>query len=409
MVSAVVQAYREAYGGLSMEVWYLSLALLINRCGSMVLAFLTLYLTTKLDFTIIQAGLIFSVYGLGSIAGAYLGGKLIRPIGAIRLQIVSLALSCPCFCIVPIFDSFLGVSLPIFLLSMFSESVRPANNVAIIQFTEPELQTRAFGLQRMALNLGLSIGPAVGGWLADYNFDWLFYVDGVTTLFAAGLMWMLFGFKRYSKTRPEHEQGTDRTKGVGSPLQDPVFLVFLALMMASMFVFFQFHATYPKYLEDHYQMSKPQIGLLYATNTILIVITEMLLVNFVRRFRMLITVGVGGFMSCLGFAMLPCSTAIWFVVWSMIVITIGEMLMFPVATGFVARRSSGRDVGMYMSWYAMTFSFTAVIAPLGGTLLYDVNRHLIWWASGVIGVLVLAAFWTLARQIDNRPDSAVVS
>ncbi len=215
---------------------------------------------------------------------------------------------------------------------------------------------------------------------------------------------MLFGFKRYSKTRPEHEQRSDRTNGVGGPLQDPLFIVFLLLMLASSFVFFQFHATYPKYLEDHYLMSKPQIGLLYAVNTIVIVITEMLLVNFVRRFRMLVTIGVGCFLSCLGFAMLPWSTAIWFVVWSMVVITIGEMLMFPVATGFVARRSSGRDVGMYMSWYAMTFSFTAVIAPLGGTLLYDVNRHLIWYSSGIIGLLVLAAFWILARQVTDRQD-----
>lgn len=395
MVHPIFNAYREAYGGLSREVWFLSFALFVNRCGSMVLAFLTLYLCEKLGFTVFQAGMIFSVYGLGSVAGSYAGGKLIKSVGAIRLQIISLALACPCFIAVPFFETFAGVAAAIFAMSFFSESVRPANNVAIVQFTEPELHTRAFGLQRMALNLGLAIGPSVGGVLSVYHFESLFYVDGLTTLFGAGLLLYLFGFKKYGRTTGKMDRQSETLEGVGGPSGDRFYWCFLFLLLCASIIFFQFHAIYPKYLKDYYHMTKPMIGFLYAVNTVLIVVVEMLLLNGVKRFRLLPTIGWGALLACAGFAVLPLSTAIWFAVVSMCLITLGEMLMFPLATGYVAKRSSGRDVGMYMSWYAMTYSFTAILSPLIGTSVYAVNPHAMWWIAGVVGVLTLGGFYWL--------------
>lgn len=405
MVRSIALAYRDAYGGLSKEVWILSVALFVNRCGSMVLAFLTLYLTTKLDFTITQAGAIFSVYGLGSVAGSYVGGKLIRPVGAIRLQIIALALAVPLFLLVPVFSSWTGVAISMFFLSVCVESVRPANNVAVTQFTPIELQTRAFGLQRMAVNLGFSIGPAVGGVLAEIDFVWLFVVDGITT--AAGALFMLwhFGFRRFTKdeTTARKQKLAEENGSGGSPLLDPKFLLFLFLVLMVSLVFFQFHATYPKFLEDHYALSKPQIGLLFSVNTILIVVFEMLLLNYVREFSLLRTIGWGSLLSCVGFGILPLSQAAWFAVCAMIIVTFGEMFLFPLTTGFVARRSAGRDQGMYMGWYAMTFSLACIIAPLLGTAVYDVNRNLLWYGSIGIGVFTLAGFYWLAATMKLDP------
>ena len=139
MVRSIMGAYRDAYGGLPREVWILSLALFVNRCGAMVLAFLTLYLTNELGFSMFESGCIFSVWGLGSMTGSWLGGKLVKPVGAVRTQIIGLLLAVPCFLIVPWFSSWWGVALIVYLFSVTSESVRPANNVAVAQFTDPDL------------------------------------------------------------------------------------------------------------------------------------------------------------------------------------------------------------------------------------------------------------------------------
>jgi predicted MFS family arabinose efflux permease len=68
--------YINTFRGLSQEVWWLSLITLINRAGTMVIPFLSLYLTKSLNFTLIDVGWIMSFFGLGSVVGTWLGGKL---------------------------------------------------------------------------------------------------------------------------------------------------------------------------------------------------------------------------------------------------------------------------------------------------------------------------------------------
>jgi MFS family permease len=387
MVRKIALAYRDAYAGLSNEVWVLSIALLINRCGSMVLAFLTLYLTQRLGFT-----------------GGYLGGRLVQPLGAVRVQILGLALSVPCYLLMPTLTSWTGVAIGMFFLSLFVDGVRPASGVAIAQFTDPKLQTRAYGLQRMAGNLGFSIGPAIGGVLAEIDFAWLFIVDGISTGVGSLFLIWFFGFRRYAKgdgAAKKQRQAEQQTSSSGSPLLDGHFLCFLFLILSVAIVFFQFHATYPKYLADEYALTKPQIGLMFSLNTAIIVVFEMLLVNYVSRYSLLRAIGWGCCFACLGFGMLPASHATWFAVLSMVVITVGEMFMFPLASGFVAARSNGRNQGMYMSWYVMMYSLAGVIAPLIGTAVYERGHNLIWYASLGVGIFVLVGLTWLAKKVES--------
>ena len=152
-------------------------------------------------------------------------------------------------------------------------------------------------------------------------------------------------------------------------------------------------------MEDHYSLSKPQIGLLFSVNTIIIVVFEMLLLNCLRRFSLLRMIGWGSLLACVGFGILPLSQAVWFAVLAMVVVTLGEMFLFPLATSFVAKRSAGREQGMYMGWYAMTYSLGCIIAPVLGTAVYDVDPNLLWYGSSVIGVFTLAGFYCLATKL----------
>lgn len=411
MVRKIVRTYAAAYDGLSKEVWILSLALFINRCGAMVLAFLTLYLTTKLGFTMFQAGAIFSIWGLGSLVGAFLGGKMIKPFGAIPTQIIGLTLAVPFYLAVPLFTSWLPLAITVFLFSVFSECVRPASYVAVSQFTPDELTTRAFGLQRMAVNLGYSIGPAVGGILATFNYHLLFIVDGITTGLGAVILVWFFGFRKYAKDEEaaKRQRLAEESEVGGSPLRDRTFVVFMGLILAVSLIFFQFHATYPKYLEEYYALNELKIGILFSVNTLIIVALEMILLDKVRGFSLLRTIGWGCLLACFGFGLLPLGTAYWFCILSMVVITFGEMFMFPVASGYVANRSKNRDQGKYMSSYAMMYSIAGIIAPALGTTIYEYNPHLLWLVSFGIGLAALGGFYLLDARTNgpstNEPES----
>ena len=404
MIKNLANTYRKAYSGLPREVWLLAFALFINRCGSMVLAFLTLFLHEQLGMAEGDAAQMFAIYGLGSLVGTYLGGRLTNVVGAVRLVVILLLLSVPVFLVIPFIQTVAGVSVAIFVLAVFSEGVRPANNTAIAQYSSPEQQTRSFALQRMALNLGVSFGPAVGGFLAEIEFAWLFVADGLTTLACALMLAWAFGLHRrfQSRTSPSTKQSPEEL--ARSPLKDTRFLAFALLVLITSLVFFQFHATYPLYLTDHYQLEKHDIGLLFSVNTVLIVFLEMILVDYGRRWNLLRAIGWGSALSCIGFGILPFGQSTAFCVFSMVVLTMGEMLSMPLASGWVAIRSMGRNRGMYMAWYAMTYSLALIIAPLIGGWCYEVDPDLIWYISLGAGVVVLACYYLLSAVVERREN-----
>jgi MFS family permease len=425
MLRSVIKAYREAYGGLPAEVWALAAAMLINRTGSMVVSFLTLYLTQRLGWSVSAAGSIFSIYGFGSIAGVYLGGRLLGRLGVIKVQILGLLAAGPCYILVPWFDDWYGVAAAVFLMSLFSEMVRPASNVAIALLTPPEKRTQAYGLQRVAINLGFSIGPAIGGLLTLIDYNWLFWVDGCFSMMGGLFLLSYFrgrpevlsqATKSPQISPPADASGltgpgeTSFAKGTAglSPRSDPFFLSFLGLYLLALLVFYQFTVTYPKFMTEHYGLNEPQIGMLYAINTLLIVTLEMLVINYFRKFELLSMIGLGACLACWGFGILPFFASLPIAILAIAVLTFGEMLMMPLATTFVAERSQGKDQGRYMSYYAMTYSLAAITAPFIGANLYEIDRNRIWYFALGIGVVVWTGLICLnKRRYHNLPAASL--
>ena len=199
MLHAFLTRYRAAYAGLPREVWLLSLVLFVNRAGTMVMPFLTLYLTSQRGMSEAAAGRMLSLYGVGGICGAYLGGRLCERIGAMRLQTIGLFLAAPCYFLVGQWQSWPGIAASILALSVLNEAIRPANATALTKLTTAANRTRAFSLQRLAANLGFSFGPAIGGFLAEFDFQLLFIVDALSTFFAAAALFCFFRLQPLSR------------------------------------------------------------------------------------------------------------------------------------------------------------------------------------------------------------------
>jgi len=184
----MVRFYRQLFSGLPREVWSLSLVTVVHRSGTMVLPFLTLYLTTRHGFSAREAGGVLSLYGVGAIGGAYVGGWLSDRVGSMTTQLAGLCLSAGGLAVLSSMQSPLSIIVIVLLWSIVVESIRPANAAALAELSPPELHVRAFGLRRLGSNLGMSIGPAVGGVLAAYSYLWLFFIEASVSLLAAGLL-----------------------------------------------------------------------------------------------------------------------------------------------------------------------------------------------------------------------------
>src|ERR1700733_10960620 len=189
MFARALSLYQNAYSGLSRNTWLLSIVLLVNRSGTMVIPFLTIYLTRpSMDYSIGQAGLVMGIFGLGAICGGFMGGRLTDKFGFYPLQLFTLRGGGILFIVLGQVNQFPLICLSTFLLSLVNEAFRPANSTAIAHYSKTENRTRSYSLNRLAINLGWAIGGATGGILASINYHLLFWVDGLTNIAAAILL-----------------------------------------------------------------------------------------------------------------------------------------------------------------------------------------------------------------------------
>ncbi|MEM6331602.1 MAG: MFS transporter, partial [Planctomycetota bacterium] len=277
-MTAILQAYRQAYAGLPRRVWLLAGVMLVSRCGTMFLPFLSIYLTTESGYTPTQAGGVLAVYGVGSVVGTYAGGWLSHRFGPVRVIVVSLLLGAPGFVAIPLCSSLTMLVAALLYLSVVREASRPAINAAMSDFCPPEEHTRAFALNRLALNLGMSVGSGVSGVLATVGYGVMFGFNALVALLAAGLMLAAFGFAAARRG----EQDAEATQAAATPWADGVFLAFLALQMLAALVFFQLIGALPMYWRSECGIQEWGIGVLFAVNTLLIVLLEMVVADLLR-------------------------------------------------------------------------------------------------------------------------------
>ena len=90
MLRTGLRRYINNFKGFSREIWILAIITFINRAGTMVLPFLSKYLKENLHFTYGEVGWIMVSFGLGSMLGSWLGGKLTDKIGFYKIMIFSL-------------------------------------------------------------------------------------------------------------------------------------------------------------------------------------------------------------------------------------------------------------------------------------------------------------------------------
>jgi MFS family permease len=395
-LARLISAYRASFSGLPRDVWLLASALLVNRAGTMVLPFLSLYLTHDLGLTAARAGLIIGCFGLGSMVGSYLGGWLSDRVDPLKVQELSLFLSGVGFLAFILLESLTSLIVGVFSLAVISDAFRPALMAAVAQRSGTENRARAFALIRLAANFGMAVGPAVAGMLAVYGYVWIFVGDALTCWAAAIMLFITFTPGSVARTlEGDRDKNSDN-----SPWRDPPFLALMFLVILLAMTFFQVWSTVPLYLQTFFGMTEWEIGLLLALNAGIIVATEMLLVRAVEGRDRMRVVGLGALMVCAGLALLPFGPSSFVAVLAMIVLTFGEMLSMPFTNAVVAERAGSGSVGRYMGAFSLAFSTAFVLGPISGTFIYqNLGPETLWFGIGTLGIVLAFAFASLSRPL----------
>jgi MFS family permease len=376
-------------------MWVLFATVLVNRAGSMVLAFLVLYLTKSMGLPAGKAAFVLLVYGLGAIVAGPLSGLLSDRVGPVRMMRASLFLSGGMLLAYPFARSYAAVLASTAVLAVVTEAFRPASMTLIGDTVPPAQRKAAFALYRLAINLGMSVGPALGGFLATVSFRYLFLVDGVTSL-AAGAVLTASGLAAVSHRR---QPGKAFFAWPRAHL-DGQFVYFLAALLPVTLVFFQHLSAMALWVVRDHGLPESTFGLLFSINTLLIVLIEVPLNAATAHWPHRRTLVLGALLSGTGFGAMAFASNVWAFAATVVVWTVGEMFTFPAAAAYVADISPPERRGEYSGLFAMSSSLSFALGPWAGTLVLDrFGGNVLWGAAFLFGLAAAALLSRLREPI----------
>ena len=371
--------YKKAYAGLSTSTWILAVVLLINRCGAMVIPFMTVYLTQQLHFSVQQAGLVMTCYGIGGIVGAFAGGRLSDRYGFYPVQFWSLLLQGGIFLVLGQMHTLLQFCICIFMLSAVGDAFRPANTAATAHYSNPDNRTRSYSLNRLASNLGWSVGPAVGGIVASFSYHLLFWVDGLTCIVAILFMRFFIPPVHVAPKTPEvKKQPSFKSDSV---YKDGIYLTFIALSILFTTGFLQLSTMVALYFKEVLHLEEAQIGMVLGINGLLVAAVEMVLIYKIENRKHpleFMTRGVAlASLAYLSFNILPAAGFVSIVF--IVLFTAGEMLSIPFMTAFFISRSGEHNRGQYAALYTVSFAVSTILSPTIGSAMIAHYGFRVWW------------------------------
>ncbi len=360
----LINLYIKSFSGLPRDVWYVALIYLVNRCGEMVIPFMSVYLSQELGFSKTQTGVVLFCFGVGALIGSNIGGYLSDIIGNFKVMAISLFGMGSAFIGILQFDTFIPLCLWLIVTGIFSSMFSPAAFSAVSVWGDDENRTRAFSLLRMAINLGVAIGPAVGGYLAaSVGYHLLFIVDGCTCFLALITLFLVLGHRNKKLKKKE-----DNTSGTASPYKDKILVLFLFFNLINMIAFFQIIFSVPVYFKEVVQMDEKLIGAFFTANGLLVFLLEMPIVYKIEQannyFKPMVA---GALLIGMGYICLSVfNDPLLAIILYSLLIAIGEVLNFPLIPSLAMRRTDEQNQGKYMGMVSMMFAVAFLLSPILG-------------------------------------------
>lgn len=383
--------------------WYLWAGTLLNRLGSFVLPFLALFLTTQRSLSPGEAALAVSLYGAGGFAASFAGGFFADHLGRRATLVTSMFAGAAAMVAVPFMPNRLTLGLTVTMLGFFGELYRPAVAAAVADLLPDDLRARAYALLYWATNIGAALAPVLAGLLAARSYTALFLVDGVT-MASYGLIVLA----RVPETRPARTPAGDAPRGSSdappgwrTALTDPALLALSALVFVLAALFFQGFTTLPLSMRSD-GLSEAQYGLAIAANGGLIVLLSLPVARWVERLPPTFVLAAAAVLIGVGFGLTGAADTLPLYVASIVIWTLGEIVMAPVAPALVSRLAPEQLRGVYQGIYHGAWGLALLVGPAAGGLVFERLGEATLWNGCLAAGLIAAAGFAALRLRTRR-------
>ncbi len=389
----------------------LVLATFIDRLGSFILfPFYSLYITGHFGVGMIEVGILFSIFSAGNIFGGTLGGALADKYGRRAMILLGLVVS-------GISNIFMGLinDLTIFyILAAFSGLVGnfggPARQAMIADLLPKEQRAEGFGILRVALNLSAVIGPILGGFLATQSYMLLFILDAVSSIITAIIVYLVIPETKPQKQGDEPGESMVKTIiGYKEVLKDWVFVLFLAISAVVVLVYMQMNSTLSVFLRDVHGFPEQGFGWLLSMNAIMVVFFQFWITKKISKYAPMKMMAFGAMFLMIGFCMYGFISEPYMFFIAMAIITVGEMIVFPVGQVAVASFAPEDKRGRYMAVFAFQWAIPNLFGVLvAGLIMESIGPNWVWYFAGILSILAIIGFLLLHRVTNKRFSEEII-
>jgi MFS family permease len=407
----MLERIRKTIEGYPRQFWLLFFGGLLSSAGSsMVWPFLTLYLRQRLNVPLTDIAMLFTLNAVAGLPGVFSAGAVADRFGRKGVMVVGMATNSLFFIGMSLAGTMQSWTLMMVLSGIVGPLFSVGSSAMVVDLVETKRRPNAYALLRMVQNLGITIGPAVGGFIAVNSYTLLFYIAAAATG-AFSLIILLF----VKETLPKTSAGPgEPAAAAASPVLHPAggylsilrdwpFLSFCLFYTLSGFGYIIFMVLLPVYAKENFAVLENQFGLIMSTNALMVVALQYSVTNLTKRYAHIPVLAIGSLFYALGVGSVILGRSFPAFLASMVVLTFGEMIMVPTSTVLTAELAPVDMRGRYMSIYSITWGAGLGIGPLiGGALNDNIGPIAIWYGAALFDLIAFAGFIFLALALRNR-------
>jgi MFS family permease len=391
----MIERLRQTYNQFPQTFWVVVGTNFIDVIGNTLLnPFFALYVTQKFHVGMTQAGIILATNSIAGIVGSTIGGAMADRYGRrgiILFGLVVSALSGLTLGFVNKFYMFYGLSV---FVGLMGSAANPAHQAMVADLLPADKRAEGFGILRVVSNFAWIIGPTIGGFLASFNFLYLFLSDAVISIITALLVFRLLPeTKPQPKEKIQTESLTQTLRGYGQAFTDRPFMAFILASILMIIVYQQMYSSLSVFLRDVHHVDPQYYGLIMSTSAVTVVLFQFSVSRFIKRYPPFLMMATATFFYMIGFTMYGFVATIPLFIVAMIIITIGEMVGMPTSNSLAATFAPEDKRARYMAVFGLTWAVPSMIGPWAAGLIFDnFDPNYVWYIGGVLCVIAIMAF-----------------
>ena len=383
----------------------LTLATFIDQLGSFLLyPFYALYMTERFGIGMIEVGYLFSILAMGNIFGGVIGGALADKYGRRAMVLIGLVVSGIGSILMGLANNMNTFFLLAAFLGLMGNFGGPARQAMVADLLPKEKRTEGFGILRVAYNLSAVIGPLLGGFIATRSYLLLFISDAVSSIITAIIVYLVI-----PETKPQMQDDTSEESvmktliGYKEVVKDWKYMLFLSVSAITLLVYMQMNSTLSVFLRDVHGFPTQGFGLLLSMNALMVVLFQFWITRKISKYAPMKMMAFGTIFLMIGFGMYGFISEPYLFFIAMVIITVGEMIVFPLAqstaASFAPEDKRGRYMGMFAFQWAIPNLFGVLVA---GLIIEHIGPNWVWYLAGLLSLISMIGFWLLNRITKER-------